>query len=1431
MNQIQSSARFSPLARWQRLSIRNKLLLPIILALAVGLFVVVVRVIPPINEHGEQDLRSDFDSRLEDGRGRLTSFLNQNLLDMLNLGRSAEVQDYATAQLNSDTTAMTTTKARLSTLLMGRVITAPAPYNDMLYVTRDGQMVVHAAVSRVGAAKGGVLLPLVKSDIINTYLRDILALPEGQAYVLPPKMSDQVPNSAETPQPVFQIAMPIYRRGSAVGALIGSFRVNDFLKEAFHAGTATSQQLTLLDQKGNVIVSAIPSDQTTLVTLGQDLSTLPQIPKSLLDDKNHELTNISGQLYGVLALQTDTQGAVKIPWTLVVSNDEGSAFANARELSATILGTLALVFVILAGGLALISRSLTQPLILASQGAAQLAAGNFQAKIPVLSQDEVGQVAIALNSATTRIAELVSTLEQRVGERTRNIEIAAEIGREAAQLRDIKVLLQRAVDAIKERFGFYHAQVFLLNETRDFAVLITSTGEAGKQLLSLAHKLPVGSDSVVGQVTEKGRTFITLDTAKSDVPHRFNPILPKTRSEMALPLRVGNAIIGALDIQSVEPDAFGESDVQIFEILTDQLAVAIDNARLLEVSESRIKQIAELNRQLTRDAWTEFLKEENPADLSFKYDLMDVQPNTSTDNGQVSVDITVRGEAVGSLSVQENPQARLSEDDRSVLQSVADRVALAVENARLIEESQQAVSKIERLYQASRTLGSAVDLESVFKVASEYLATFDALDRLIVLMARPNPVPDPQYYEYVQTWNRKTMPMNPFQAQNRLPGTAFPFKRIFPNPRLPHILDIKTELIDHQETLRALEMTGVRSVVAVPLVTATAWHGMLLCESEREYAFSPGFVQFASAIADQLAVAIDNRRLFESVQAEARRNRALAEAAQVSSQIGLDFETGLTNLFEAVADPANYDRWWFGQLINSDTGVILQRVTSHFGQGSPLHTMAKITLRTEQNAVAEATRLNELVVVNDPLDHHALGGMERSKAQAFGKHISMPVRAAGTIVGSFLVGRDLTSPDFDERDVQLAVTLASQIAVVIENQRLFNTAETGRQTLQAVLNSLPTGVMVLDAESKNVLLTNELARNLLGLDDALPYAQIHTGTEMPYAEGEFPPERVLSTKEPIYAEDMTVVSPTGERIDLIVNAAPIFDQENKLLSAVAVFQDVSELRELENVLQDSLRETTSLYEISRAIAGENELTNILGVVATQVVGVLSAKYVFAIFRDEQGYPDEAFVAELKDNWRVTQVEGPCPLPIALLSSEEVYVEGDISSNPELAGDVQLTQLGINSVGVFPLNARGRTVGWLAIGLDYQKQFTAEERRFLSTLADQAAVAAENARLSQATTQALSETTLLYEASYTINRASSTENALDIVRNQVRAFAPILIDVYLVIVKHETSTIEWVLHWDANDPSTSDEIRLVNAPLIDDTQLIDAPANSERVLGR
>ena len=176
-------------------------------------------------------------------------------------------------------------------------------------------------------------------------------------------------------------------------------------------------------------------------------------------------------------------------------------------------------------------------------------------------------------------------LLEQTEQRARQLQTSAVISQSVGQILDLDVLLPQVVDLIKEQFSYDHVQVFLMDEEHEWALLHASTGEAGASLLEIGHKLQRGSASVIGRVTELGEPTVAFDTADATVVHQPNPYLPMTRSEMALPLIVKGDIVGALDVQSNNPNAFTGEDVQVLTTLASQIAVAIDNARLYEDAE------------------------------------------------------------------------------------------------------------------------------------------------------------------------------------------------------------------------------------------------------------------------------------------------------------------------------------------------------------------------------------------------------------------------------------------------------------------------------------------------------------------------------------------------------------------------------------------------------------------------------------------------------------------------------------------------------------------------------------------------------------------------------------------------------------------------------------------------------------------------------
>jgi len=179
--------------------------------------------------------------------------------------------------------------------------------------------------------------------------------------------------------------------------------------------------------------------------------------------------------------------------------------------------------------------------------------------------------------------------------RALELQTAAEIARDTTSTLSLDQLLESIVYTLRDRFNFYHVSLFLLDPNRRWAVIRESTGEAGQEMKQRGHKLAVGSRSVVGSVIATGEPLIISDTAKSPL-HFPNPLLPDTRAEMGIPLKLGTQVIGALDLQSNQANAFNQDDLSVLQILADQIAIAIENARAYEVSQKAVEEMREVDR-------------------------------------------------------------------------------------------------------------------------------------------------------------------------------------------------------------------------------------------------------------------------------------------------------------------------------------------------------------------------------------------------------------------------------------------------------------------------------------------------------------------------------------------------------------------------------------------------------------------------------------------------------------------------------------------------------------------------------------------------------------------------------------------------------------------------------------------------------------------
>jgi len=378
-----------------------------------------------------------------------------------------------------------------------------------------------------------------------------------------------------------------------------------------------------------------------------------------------------------------------------------------RNLILTRILPVSVVIFVLVTFLGLIlANRLVVPIQKLAAEAQKVGTGRWDITIPATGNDEIGILARTFKTMAEQIHTFIRELEKRVAERTRDLErrtthlqVAAEVAREAAAIHDLDTLLNNAVDLIRQRFGFYHAGIFLLDEGREYAVLRAATGEAGQEMIARGHKLKVGEVGMVGYVTSSGQPRIALDVDK-DPTHFKNPLLPETRSEMTLPLKIGDQIIGALDVQSQLPQAFSREDIEIMQVLADQLAIAIQNARLLQETQDNLRQLEKLYTDYLKKSWQK--RFENSTIVGYRYERSGVRPIYKNQNmprtepkPSISLPLQVRGQVIATLDAWADEGA-LDAEAISLLEAIANRLSQALDSARLFEETQRRAER-ERL--------------------------------------------------------------------------------------------------------------------------------------------------------------------------------------------------------------------------------------------------------------------------------------------------------------------------------------------------------------------------------------------------------------------------------------------------------------------------------------------------------------------------------------------------------------------------------------------------------------------------------------------------------------------------------------------------------------------------------------------------------------
>jgi putative methionine-R-sulfoxide reductase with GAF domain len=318
---------------------------------------------------------------------------------------------------------------------------------------------------------------------------------------------------------------------------------------------------------------------------------------------SHLVVNVEGQqairnsvaLYNEERCQTCHGTGKQVLGDIIVDFSQDQFKQNYTSVMAGLGGGIALavllVIVVLYQVLRRIGLKPIEELVNVAEAISQ---GDMERRVIVRGGDEIGILGNAINSMVEQLAGFIGTLEQRVADRTRIIEASAEVSRRLSTILDERQLVLAVVNEIHRALNYYHAHIYLVDESNSYLNMVGGTGEAGKLMLSRKHRLPMGQ-GLVGQAAQTNAVIMVPDTSQ-DPNWLPNPLLPDTKAEIAVPISIGDQVLGVLDIQHNIVNGLSEQDKTLLQSIANQVAIAIKNAQSFTVTQKQVEHQAIINR-------------------------------------------------------------------------------------------------------------------------------------------------------------------------------------------------------------------------------------------------------------------------------------------------------------------------------------------------------------------------------------------------------------------------------------------------------------------------------------------------------------------------------------------------------------------------------------------------------------------------------------------------------------------------------------------------------------------------------------------------------------------------------------------------------------------------------------------------------------------
>jgi PAS domain S-box-containing protein len=508
-------------------------------------------------------------------------------------------------------------------------------------------------------------------------------------------------------------------------------------------------------------------------------------------------------------------------------------------------------------------------------------------------------------------AQALASLQDMVTRRSSQVRLSNEIAQQIAAAPALDDLFNRVVTLVKERLGYYHTQLLRHEPALGAVVLVKGYGEVGEKMLAAGHRMEMGR-GLIGSAAATGQTVMRSDVVNAP-DWRPNPLLPETKGEIAVPVKYGEQILGVLDVQSDQANVLTDDDRLLLEGLCGQIAIAMEGTRLRQEMQERLNELNKLYAETTHKGWTAF-RTAGKLPAGYVFDRTEVHPDDSVwvDDIEQTIrqknvvpakaihsatvaPLAVRGEVIGVLGIYNDPQRKMTEEDLDLIEQVSDQVALALESARLFEQTSIALDEAEKLYTFSRKLAEAQDLNAVVSAVVE-AAGIPQVNRAVLIT-----------YEYDEGGVLSAGLVKAAWHSGHGHPLEMEIGTRYEQPYVERMLKrfqvqqpMFTQPMFTNETAPESPARGIYSMAALPLWVGALQIGVLLLETDEIHPFSDDDKRPMNSLSQQAAITIQSRLLFEQIlssEAVSRKtSQQLVEALNAAQMANWEFDVA-TGMF------------------------------------------------------------------------------------------------------------------------------------------------------------------------------------------------------------------------------------------------------------------------------------------------------------------------------------------------------------------------------------------------------------------------------------------------------------------------------------------------------------------------------------------------------